>query len=68
MLHKRPCCHPQGTQQSDGMGRTGTLQKFRKEKCKALHLGRNNPMHQCVLGALQLESSLAEKDQGVHMN
>ena len=39
--------------------------KFNKEKCKVLHLGRNNPMHQYMLGAVQLESSLAEKDLGV---
>ncbi|KAK4824621.1 hypothetical protein QYF61_016927 [Mycteria americana] len=28
----------------------------------ALHLGRNNPRHQYTLGAIQLKSSLAEKD------
>ena len=39
--------------------------KFNKEKGKVLHLGRNNPMHQYMLGATQLESSLAEKDLGV---
>ncbi|KFW62823.1 hypothetical protein AS28_14796, partial [Pygoscelis adeliae] len=38
------------------------LMKFNKEKCKVLHQGRNNPMHQDVLGDTQLESSLAEKD------
>ncbi|KAK4832897.1 LOW QUALITY PROTEIN: hypothetical protein QYF61_026447 [Mycteria americana] len=40
------------------------LMKFNK-KCKALHLGRNDPRHQHRLGANQLESSLAEKDLGV---
>ncbi|KAK4824460.1 hypothetical protein QYF61_015838 [Mycteria americana] len=39
--------------------------KFNEEKCKVLHLGRNNPRHQHMLGATQLESSLAEKDSGV---
>ena len=33
-------------------------------KCKVLHLGRNNPVHHCVLGTPELESSLAEKDLG----
>ena len=41
------------------------LMKFNKGKCKVLHLGRNNPMHQCMLGATQLESSCKEKDLGV---
>ncbi|KAK4811414.1 hypothetical protein QYF61_005063 [Mycteria americana] len=39
------------------------LTKFKK-KCKALPLGRNDPKHQYMLGATQLESSLAEKDLG----
>ena len=37
---------------------------FNQEKCKVLHLGRNNPMHQYMLGATQLESRLAEKRLG----
>ncbi|KAK4824376.1 hypothetical protein QYF61_014036 [Mycteria americana] len=41
------------------------LMKLNKEKCEVLHLGRNNPMHQYMLGATQLESSLAEKNLGV---
>ena len=36
--------------------------KFNKGKCKVLHLVRSNPMQQYMLGATQLESSLAEKD------
>ncbi|KAK4806764.1 hypothetical protein QYF61_005560 [Mycteria americana] len=36
-----------------------------KGKGKVLPLERNNPRHQYMLGATQLESSLAEKDLGV---
>ncbi|KAK4806775.1 hypothetical protein QYF61_005571 [Mycteria americana] len=39
--------------------------QFNKGKGKVLPLGRNNPRHQYMLGAIQLESSLAEKDLGV---
>ncbi|MCQ4078531.1 hypothetical protein FK519_27530 [Klebsiella pneumoniae] len=41
------------------------LMKFSKGKCKVPQQGRNNPRHQYVVGAAQLESSLAEKDLGV---
>ncbi|KAK4818046.1 hypothetical protein QYF61_004573 [Mycteria americana] len=41
------------------------LTKFNKERCKVLHLGRNNILHQYMLGATQLERSLAESDLGV---
>ena len=39
--------------------------KFNKEKCKILPLRRNNPRHRYMLGATQLEGSLADKDMGV---
>ncbi|KAK4825285.1 hypothetical protein QYF61_026130 [Mycteria americana] len=39
--------------------------KFNKGKCKVLHLGRNNPIHQYGLEADCLESSFAEKALGV---
>ncbi|PKU36118.1 hypothetical protein llap_13577 [Limosa lapponica baueri] len=37
----------------------------RELKVKVLHLERNNPRHQYKLGTDQLESSSAEKDEGV---
>jgi len=41
------------------------LMKFDKSKCRVLHLGRNNHIHQYTLGAEPLEKSSVEKDLGV---
>jgi len=40
------------------------LMKFNKGKCRVLHLGRNNPMHQYRLRADLMESSSVERDVG----
>lgn len=41
------------------------LMKFNKGKSQFLHLRKNNPIHWCMLGYNQLESSFAERDWGI---
>jgi len=41
------------------------LMKFNKDKCRVLHVGRNDPMHQYRLGADLLGSSSTGMDLGV---
>jgi len=41
------------------------LMNLNKGKCRILHLGRNNPMHQYRLGVDLLESSSVERDLGM---
>lgn len=45
-----------------------SLIDFNEEKRQILHVGRNNPIHQYMLGALQLEISSAEKDLRILVN
>lgn len=54
------CCHPEGPGQAGEMGRQ-EHHEVQQEELQSPAPGRNNPTHQHMLGATQLESSFAEK-------
>lgn len=54
------CCYPGGPCKAEEWSDRDLLQ-FSKEKCKVLHLGRNNPRCQYMLGAYWLGSSFVEE-------
>ncbi len=41
------------------------LLQFNEEKCKVMHIGRNNPGYEYYLGPTALEETVEEKDLGV---
>ncbi|GAB0178750.1 mitochondrial enolase superfamily member 1 [Grus japonensis] len=45
-------------------GANWNLKKFNKEKCKVLHLGKNNSMHNCMFGGNPAGKQLGRKGPG----
>lgn len=58
------CCTPQRLHRLEEWADRSFI-KFSKERCKILHLGRNDPLHQCMLGPPSRHWSFSEKDRGV---
>ena len=44
------------------------LLKFNETKCKAMHVGRNNPRNDYKIGSVLLEKVSEERDLGVHLS
>lgn len=60
-MHQLVWCHSEKPQQAGEMGQPGPHGDT-KGKHRALHMGRNNPTHQHMLGSQKLESSLEKED------